>query len=119
MKEEDVHKTAFRCHFGHFEFMVIPFGLTNAPATFQSAMNQVFREQLRKHVLVFFDDILIYSKTWEEHLSHLDGVLRILQEQRFYAKLSTCEFGMMEILYLGHVISHQGVRVDKQKISAI
>lgn len=119
MKKEDIHKTAFRCHYGHFEFMVMPFGLTNAPTTFQFAMNQVFREQLRKFVLVFFDDILVYSRTWEEHLQHLDQVLSILQEQRFYAKLSKCEFGMTKVLYLGHIINSEGVTVDEQKIAAI
>lgn len=109
MKEEDIHKTTFRCHYGHFEFLVMPFGLTNAPATFQSTMNQVLREQLRRFVLVFFDDILVYNKTWEEHLQHLDIILGVLQVQKFYAKQFKCEFGITENLYLGHVISHGGV----------
>jgi len=90
-----VQKTAFRCHYGHFEFLVMPFGLTNAPATFQSCMNKVFREQLRKFVLIFFDDILIFSKTWDKHLKHLDIVSSILEES-LYAKMSKCEFGMTE-----------------------
>ena len=80
MKEEDVQKTAFRCHYGHFEFLVVPFGLANSPATFQACMNRIFFKYLIRFVLVFFDDILIYSKTWEEHLQHVEIVLKSLQE---------------------------------------
>ena len=94
----------------------MPFGLTNAPATFQSCMKHTFRVQLRKFLLVCFDDIPIYSKTWEEHLKHLDEVLSILEEHSLYAKISKCEFGMKEILYLGHIISAKGVQVDMEKI---
>ena len=119
VREQDVPKTAFRCHYGHYEFLVMPFGLTNAPATFQSCMNHIFRTQLHKYILVFFDDILIYSRTWEEHLRHLDEVLGILQEQSLYAKMSKCEFGMQEMLYLGHVIGANGVQVHLEKIRAI
>ncbi|XP_057825625.2 uncharacterized protein LOC131037488 [Cryptomeria japonica] len=119
MRKEDVPKTAFRCHYGHFEFLVMPFGLTNAPATFQSCMNHVFHQQLRKFLLVFFDDILIYSKTWEEHLQHVEEVLTILEKESLYAKESKCEFGMKEILYLGHKINEEGVSVDEEKIKAI
>ena len=119
VREQDIPKTAFRCHYGHFEFLVMPFGLTNAPATFQSYMNHIFRSHLRKFVLVFFDDILIYSRTWEEHLQHIETVLRILEEQQFYAKLSKCEFGLTEMLYLGHIIGVDGVRVHEEKIRAI
>ena len=97
----------------------MPFGLTNAPATFQSCMNHIFRSHLRKFLLVFFDDILIYSRTWEEHLQHIEAVLHILEEQQFYAKLSKCEFGMTEMLYLGHIIGVDGVRVHEEKIRAI
>ena len=94
----------------------MPFGLTNAPVTFQSCMSHTFKAQLRKFLLVFFDDILIYSKTWEEHLRHLDEVLGILEEQSLYAKMSKCEFGMQEMLYLGIVISANGVQVHMEKL---
>jgi hypothetical protein len=90
----------------------MPFGLTNALATFQSCMNHIFRDQLRKSVLVFFDDILVYSKTWQEHIRHLNEVLSIMESQSLYAKESKCEFGMTKLLCLGHIISAQGVQVD-------
>ena len=80
MREEEVKKMTFRCHYGHYEFLVMPFRLTNAPATFQSCMNCIFNKQLCKYLIVFFDDILIYSKTWGEHLKHLDEVLRIMKD---------------------------------------
>ena len=119
VKDQDVPKTACRCHYGHFEFLVMPFGLINAPATFQSCMNHIFRSHLRKFVLVFFDDILIYCRTWEEHLQHIEAVLRILEEQQFYAKLSKCKFGLIEMLFLGHIIGVDGMRVHEEKIRAI
>jgi hypothetical protein len=87
----------------------MPFGLTNALTTFQSCMNYIFKDQLRKSVLVFFNEILVYNKTWQEHMSHLDEVLSIMEEQSLYAKESKCDFGMTELLYLGHIISSQGV----------
>ena len=110
-----MEKTTFRCHYGHFESLVMPFGLTNAPTTFQSCMDKVFSQHLQKFVLVFFDDILIYSKTWEEHLKHIDTILGILEQQSFYAKLSKCEFGLTKILYLGHIKSSKGVRLINKK----
>ena len=116
VRDQDISKMTFYCHYGHYEFLVIPFGLTNAPATFQSCINHTFRSQLRKYLLVFFDDILIYSKTWEEHLKHLDGVLSILDVHSLYMKMSKCEFGMKEMLYLGHIISAEGVQVHIKKI---
>jgi hypothetical protein len=119
IREQDIEKTMFWCHFRHFEFLVMPFGLTNAPATFQSCMNHIFREQLRKYILVFFDDILIYNTTWDEHLAHLGEVLGIMQAQSLYAKESKCEFDMRELLYLRHIISGKGVQVLQEKIRAI
>ncbi|CAM8951058.1 unnamed protein product [Rhodiola kirilowii] len=119
MQEEDVLKTTFCTHDGHFEFLVMPFGLTNAPATFQAAMNELFRPQLRRHVLVFFDDILIYSKSWTDHLLHLHEVLSILNQQCYFAKAAKCDLARAKIQYMGHIISAQGVGVDPEKVSAI
>ena len=95
------------------------FSLTNTPATFQSCMNRIFNKQLRKYLLVFFDDLLIYSRTWEEHLKHLNEVLSIMEEQSLFAKQSKCEFGMMEKLYSGHVVNQYGVQVHQERIQAI
>lgn len=99
----------FWCHYGRFEFLVTPFGLTNASITFQSCMNHVFRKKLCRYILVFFDDILIYCWTWEEHLQHLEEVLQILEKQQLYAKMSKCEFGLTRMLFLGHGIGVEGV----------
>lgn len=115
----DTHKTAFKTHNGLYEFLVIPFGLTNAPATFQSIMNTVFAPLLRKGVLVFMDDILIYSSTLEEHCALLKQVLEILRENKFYVKMSKCSFAQQTIEYLGHCISGQGVATEPAKILAV
>ncbi|GJY95378.1 ty3-gypsy retrotransposon protein [Tanacetum coccineum] len=117
--KEDIHKTAFRTTDGHYEFLVMPFGLTNAPSTFQSAMNDIFRPVLRKFVLVFFDDILVYSPTEEAHFKHLQHVLETLHKNAFHAKPSKCTFGVQRLAFLGHIISAQGVEPEPEKIEAI
>ena len=119
MFEADIHKTAFRTHDGHYEFVVMPFGLSNAPSAFQAAMNKLLRLLLRKGVLVFFDDILIYSPDFESHLRLLEEVLSILQTNQFYVKLSKCTFAQPSVHYLGHVVSAQGVAMDPDKVSCI
>ena len=119
VKEDDVQKTTFRSRYGHYEYVVMPFGVTNAPAVFMYYMNKISRPFLDKFVVVFIDDILIYSKTQEEHAEHLRLVLGILREKRLYAKLSKCEFWMDEVQFLGHVISAQGIAVDPAKFDAV
>ena len=120
MKADDAQKTSFRSKYGHYEYVVMPFGVTNAPTVFIDYMNRIFRPFLDKFVIVFIDDILIYSKTWEEHVEHLRLVLSILREKHLYAKLSKCEFWMRSIILgLGHVISAQGITVDPTKVEAV
>ncbi|CAA7041521.1 unnamed protein product [Microthlaspi erraticum] len=117
--ESDVRKTAFRTRYGHYEFVVMPFGLTNAPAAFMKLMNNVFRDCLDEFVIIFIDDILIYSKSPEEHTVHLSTVMKRLREHHLFAKLSKCSFWQREIGFLGHVVSDKGVSVDPEKIKSI
>eukprot|EP00253_Pinus_taeda_P032583 PITA_32583 len=119
IKDEDIAKTAFRTRYGHYEFVVLPFGLTNAPATFMCLMNSIFHQYLDRFVLIFIDDILVYSRTMEEHQEHLRKVLQTLWEHQLYAKFSKCDFFKEEIQYLGHVITKEGIAVDPEKIKAI
>jgi hypothetical protein len=115
----EAFKTAFQTHFGQFEFRVMPFGLTRAPRTFQEAMNSTLTPLLQKFVLVFFDDILIYSRTFEEHLDHLKQVFELLQLHEWKLKLSKCAFAQHSISYLKHIISGDGVATDPEKIAAV
>jgi hypothetical protein len=115
----DVHKTAFRTHQGLFEFLVMPFGLSNAPVTFQALMNDILQPYLRRFLLVFFDDILIYSSLWTDHLRHVRTLFRTLQDHQLFLKRSKCGFGLSSVAYLGHVISEEGVAMDQQKVQAV
>jgi hypothetical protein len=115
----DVEKTALRTHQGHYEFLVMPFGLANAPATFQALMNDILGRYLRQFVLVFFDDILIYSSSWTEHLHHVHLVLNTLRQHQLCLKKTKCAFGVPTVSYLGHVLSATGVAMDSQKVQAV
>ena len=119
MREEDVPKTAFRTRYGHYEFLVMPFGLTNAPAAFMDLMNRVCSPLLDQCVIVFIDDILIFSRTREEHEGHLRLVLELLKHEKLFTKFSKCEFWLREVQFLGHVVSEEGIKVDPTKIEAI
>eukprot|EP00253_Pinus_taeda_P024457 PITA_24457 len=119
MKTEDILKTSFRTHEGHYEFLVMPFGLTNEPFIFQGLMNSIFKPFLRKFVLVFFDDILIYNKSCKDHVQHVDRVLKLWEKKQLYAKSSKCFFGVQEVEYLDHIVSHEGIKVHPRKINAI
>ncbi|XP_019226727.1 PREDICTED: uncharacterized protein LOC109208142 [Nicotiana attenuata] len=119
VRDIDIPKTTFRMRYGHFEFLVISFGLTNAPAPFMDLMNRVFKPFLDEFVIVFIDDILIYSRSEAEHADHLRAVLQTLQDYKLYAKFSKCEFWLNSIALLGHVITGNGIKVDGQKIEAV
>ncbi|GJU90894.1 putative reverse transcriptase domain-containing protein [Tanacetum coccineum] len=117
--EDDIPKTAFRTRYGHFEFTVMPFGLTSAPEVFMDLMNRVCRPYLDKFMIVFIDDILIYSKTWEEHVEQLRLVLELLKKEKQYAKFSKCEFWLREVQFLRYMINGNGIHVDPSKIEAV
>ncbi|GJY91738.1 putative reverse transcriptase domain-containing protein [Tanacetum coccineum] len=119
VREEDIPKLAFRTRYGHYEFQVMPFGLTNTPAVFMDLMNHVCKPFLDKFVIVFIDDILIYSKNKKEHKEHLKVVLELLKKEKLYAKFSKCEFWIPKVQFLGYVINSQGIHVDPAKIESI
>ncbi|GJX93872.1 putative reverse transcriptase domain-containing protein [Tanacetum coccineum] len=119
VRDEDIPKTAFRIRYGHYEFQVMPFGLTNAPAVFMDLMNRVCKPYLDKFVIVFIDDILIYSRNKEEHANHLRIILELLKKEKLYAKFSKCDFWIRIVQFLGHLIDSQGLHVDPAKIEAV
>nr|GFA57513.1 putative reverse transcriptase domain-containing protein [Tanacetum cinerariifolium] len=119
VKEQDVSKTAFRTRYGHYEFLVMPFGFTNAPTVFMDLMNRIFHEFLDKFVIVFIDDILVFSKSKEEHEDHLRTVLQTLRQEKLYAKFSKCEFWLSSVEFLGHIVLAEGITMDPAKVEAI
>nr|GEZ91461.1 putative reverse transcriptase domain-containing protein [Tanacetum cinerariifolium] len=119
VREEDIPKTAFRTRYGHFEFTIMPFSLTNAPAVFMDLMNRVCRPYLDKFVIFFIDDVLIYSKSKEEHEVHLKLILELLKKEKLFGKFSMCEFLLQEVHFLGHVVNSEGIHVDPSKIEAV
>ena len=119
IRESDVSKTTFRARYGHYEFLVMPFGLTDTPATFMDLMNRVFHPYLDQFVIVFIDDILVYTKNAKEHTFHLRIVQQTLRDQQLYAKFSKCEFWLNEIVFLGYIVSRNGIFVDLRKVEAI
>nr|GFA87767.1 putative reverse transcriptase domain-containing protein [Tanacetum cinerariifolium] len=119
VRDEDIPKTAFITHYGQFEFTFMPFGLTNAPTIFMDLMNRVFKPYLDKFVIVFIDDILIYSKSEEEHEVHLKTILDLLKKEKLYPKFSKCEFWLKEVHFLGHVVNRDGIHVDPSKVELV
>ena len=119
IKDEDIFKTTFRTRYGHYEFVVMPFGLTNCLAVFMFLMNNMMHNYLDKFVVMFIDDIIIYSTTEEEHKEHLKIVLQELREHQLFAKFSNCDFFKDKIQYLGHVVTKERISIDPEKIRAI
>ena len=119
MKGEDILKTAFRTRYEHYEFLVMPFDLSNAPTTFMDLMNKVFKPYMDQFVMVFIDDILGYSKNKEEHLKHLHVVFQTLKEHQLFAKLKKCDFWLNQISFLGHLVSKDGILVDLGRVEAV
>lgn len=119
IKEEDIYKTTFRNYYHHYEFIGVPFYLTNSPSTFMCLMNNIFNKYLDKFVLVFFYDIIVYSQNEANHERHLKLVLKLLRDQNIYAKLNKCSFYHGRVQYLGHIIFEKGITMDLEKIAAI
>ena len=119
VRDTDIPKTTFRTRYGHFEFTVMPFGSTNAPAAFMDLMHRIFQPYLDQFVVVFVDEILIYSHSEWEHEYHLRIVLQLLRDHQLYAKFSKCKFWLTEVRFLGHVVSASGVSVDPEKVEAV
>ncbi|GJY02914.1 putative reverse transcriptase domain-containing protein [Tanacetum coccineum] len=117
--QQDIPKTAFQTRYGHFEFQVMPLGLTNVPAVFMDLMNRVCKPYLDNFIIVFIDDILIYLKDEKEHEEHLKAILELLKKEKLYAKYSKCEFWILKVQFLGHVIDSRGIHVDPAKIESI
>ena len=117
--EQDRYKTAFKTRYGHYEYNVMPMGLCNAPATFMRLMNEVFDDMLDKYVVVYLDDILIYSTTQAEHMQHIRTVLERLRQHKLYAKQSKCEFMQREVSFLGHIVGVNGIKMDPKKVTAV
>ncbi|GKF10060.1 putative reverse transcriptase domain-containing protein [Tanacetum coccineum] len=119
VRDEYIPKTAFRMRYGHYEFHVMPYGLTNAPAVFMDLMNRVCKPYLDKYMILFIDDILIYSRNKEEHKDYLRTILELLKKEKLYAKFSKCDFWISIVQFLGHVIDNQGIHVDLAKIKVV
>ncbi|KAJ0600173.1 putative nucleotidyltransferase, Ribonuclease H [Helianthus annuus] len=119
IQEESIPKTTFRTRYGHYEFLIMPFGLINASAVFMDLMNRVCKPYLDKFVIVFIDDILIYSKKKDKHEHHLRAILELVKKVKLYAKFSKCEFWLREVQFLGHVVNGNGIHVDPTKIESI
>ena len=117
--DNDVWKTAFKTKRGLFEWLVIPFGLCNATANFMRILNDVFRPFLDDFVIVYLDDILVFSKNWEDHVNHVTQVLETLRKEKLYVKLSKCEFGKTSLVYLGHIVGERKIKIDPSKVDVI